>query len=386
MGTQEVIRIDGSYGEGGGQILRTALSLSAMTQRPLELFNIRKQRPHPGLGNQHLAAVRAVARLTHAELEGDRLGSSALRFTPHTIGSGEFLFDVAEERGSAGSVTLLLQAILPLLCAAPGPSSVILRGGTHVPWSPPVDYLEAVLLPMLTRAGVSASIELAKAGWYPKGGGEIRLGVTPTSGFCAQQWHERGALKQIVGRSIVSNLPRSIAERQRASLLRVLRNRGLEAEVACVELPSVGRGTCVTLAAVCECRSNYSRRMEPYGQATTGQSQLNRFLSCNKLERHEQTLAGCSSLGRIGTPAEAVGAETAEALLAYLDSGAALDAHLADQAVVFLALAPGPSRFTTSRITQHLLTNLWTVQRCLPLRITVDGEEGQPGCVTLQPI
>jgi RNA 3'-terminal phosphate cyclase (ATP) len=345
-----MLRLDGSTGEGGGQIVRTALALAAVRGQALELVNIRHGRPHPGLGNQHLAAVRAVACLTEAAVEGDRLGATELRMVPRTLRAGSFTFDVAQERGSAGSVTLLLQAILPVLCVAGQSSEVRLRGGTHVPWSPPAHYAQAVLAPMLARMGMSLSLELLTAGWYPKGGGEVGARIQAQRQLEPQRWEERGALVRIRGWSLISNLPTSIADRQREAVQRVLARRRLDADIACVGLPSPGQGTCVVLVAECE-----------------------------------HTLAGASALGAPGKRAEQVGKEAAEALLAHLDTQAALDAHLADQIVPLLALADGRSTFTTSRISRHLVTNLWTVQQCLPIRATLEGLVGQPGRVTLEP-
>jgi len=347
----DLIRIDGSYGEGGGQILRTALALSAITGRPLELFDIRKGRTTPGLGNQHLASVRALAQIAQAQVEGDRLGSDRLRLTPTTVRTGTFSCDVAEERGSAGSVTLVLQACLPPLCLAPNPSQLVLRGGTHVPWSPPVHYVQAVLLPMLEPLGIRASLELVRAGWYPAGGGEIRVTMQPASRLISQTWNSRGTLRHITGWSIVSNLPNDVAQRQQRAVCDALRAQHLDAVIECVALPSPGTGTCVVLVA-----------------------------------EFESTRAGFAALGKPGKPAEQVGREAARALLEFLNTDAALEEHLADQVAIFLALAQGPSAFTTAKITRHLLTNLWTIQQCLPVQVTIEGEEGKPGGVAIQPM
>lgn len=349
MSTAETIRIDGSYGEGGGQILRTALALSAITGRPLELFDIRKGRKNPGLGNQHLACVRILAEIAQAEVDGGRLGSTRLRFVPHEIQAGEFVCDVAEARGSAGSVMLILQAILPVLCCAPAPSRVILRGGTHVPWSPPFQYVQWVLLPMLQRVGVDASLELIKAGWYPQGGGEVRLTVRPTQRWLPNAWNSRGPVRRVTGVSLLSNLPDAIAQRQQQAALDALRHSGVDADIACLKLPSPSQGACLVLVAACE-----------------------------------HTLAGFAALGERGKPAEQVGREAAEGLLAFLKTDAALEDHLADQLAVFLALAPGRSQYTMSRVSRHLLTNLWTIQQCLPVRIELKGEEGQSGHVAIE--
>lgn len=357
------IRIDGSTGEGGGQILRTALALSAVTLRPLTLTNIRKKRKNPGLGNQHLACARALAQVTEAEVVGDRFGSLELQFSPKTIRTGEFTWDVAEERGSAGSVTLILQALLPVLGLAAAPTTITLKGGTHVPLSPSVHYLKHVFLPMLGKLGMDVQLELSQAGWYPRGGGEVRVSIKPAKELRPQRWINRGNLEGIIGWSLVSNLPLSIAERQREAALKVLRQNQLEAQVTCEELPAKGQGTCLALIA-----------------------------------NFEETLAGFDALGKPGKPAEAVGKEAAKELLEHLKTDAALDPHLADQVVIFLALAAlstlpsglapsaGPSEFTTAQVTQHLLTNVWTLQQCLPLSISVEGSEGQPGRVRIEPI
>lgn len=350
MANVEVIRLDGSYGEGGGQILRTALALSAVTGRPLELFDIRKGRKNPGLGNQHLTCVKALAQIAQAQVGGDRFGSTTLRFAPRRLCAGEFLYDVAEERGSAGSVTLILQALLPSLCMAPEPSRLIVRGGTHVPFSPPVHYVQAVLLPMLEQLGLHVCVDLIKAGWYPKGGGEIRVAVNPTPHLTPQAWKVRGTVGRITGWSVVSNLPLSIAKRQQHAALEVLQRKRLDARIDCVEVLSSGTGTCVVLVAECE-----------------------------------RSRAGFSALGERGRPAEQVGQEAAQELLAFLETDAALDEHLADQVVVFLALASGRSQFTTAKVTPHLLTNLWAIQQCLSIQVRLDGQEGEPGLVTIEP-
>src|SRR5512134_649885 len=159
-----IIRIDGSFGEGGGQILRTSLALSCVLGLPVEIFNIRKARPKPGLQPQHLTAVNAAAAVCRAEVEGARLSSTVIRFQPDAVVVGDYLFDVSEKRGSAGSAPLVLQTILPPLCFANGPSTVTVIGGTHVPWSPTAHYLEQVFLPTLARFGVNADVLLEKWG------------------------------------------------------------------------------------------------------------------------------------------------------------------------------------------------------------------------------
>ena len=178
-----MLHLDGSYGEGGGQILRTSLSLSAMLGAPVRIERIRAGRPKPGLRPQHLTAVRALARITGAEVEGAELHSQELTFKPRAPQPGNYRFDVAEKTGSAGSVTLIAQALLPPLLKCAGPSTLVLRGGTHVPWSPTAHYLMQVFLPALAEMGAQVSLTLERWGWYPRGGGELRLSVNPCPGF-----------------------------------------------------------------------------------------------------------------------------------------------------------------------------------------------------------
>ncbi|MBI2877736.1 MAG: RNA 3'-phosphate cyclase [Candidatus Tectomicrobia bacterium] len=344
------LKIDGSYGEGGGQILRTALALSVILRQPVEIANIRARRKRPGLRPQHLAGVRALAEVSQAEVWGDGLGSSFLSFSPGQIRSGAYTFDVAEETRSAGAVSLLFQALALPLAYGSGPSEVRLRGGTHVSWSPPFHYLTEVLLPTLARAGYRADLWLQNWGWYPVGGGVVDLRVEPLNGLQPLTRWKRGALQAIQGLSAASNLPVHVAERQARRAKERLLARGLPVEIQIIPAPSPGQGSFLFLVAL-----------------------------------SEGGMGGFSALGARGKRAEAVADEAVDALIQYLDSGCALDEHLADQLIPFLALAPGDSGFTTSRISQHLLTNLWVVRQFLPVEFTVEGEEGSPGAVKVTP-
>jgi len=173
---ENLIEIDGSYGEGGGQILRTALSFSAVLKKPIHVHHIRAKRKNPGLQPQHLMAVESLSRMTEARTKGVKMGSDSITFIPQKILSGEYQFNI----GTAGSVTLLLQALLPPVCLSQGRSQLTLVGGTHVPWSPPFHYLSEVLVPTLDSIGVSVETGIERWGWYPKGGGIIRVEIKPT--------------------------------------------------------------------------------------------------------------------------------------------------------------------------------------------------------------
>ncbi|MDO9533176.1 MAG: RNA 3'-terminal phosphate cyclase, partial [Deltaproteobacteria bacterium] len=211
-----MLSVDGSYGEGGGQILRTALALAALTGVPVRIERIRARRSKPGLRPQHLTAVQAVARVSQAEVTGLHLGSQALTFRPRTPQGGHYLFDVAEQTRSAGAVTLVAQAVLPPLIQAGAPATVILKGGTHVPWSPPAHYLSHVFLPALAAMGAEVEMTLERWGWYPRGGGELRLTIRGARPLTGVQWHTPAASSAFRTLSAAAKLPEHVARRQAA--------------------------------------------------------------------------------------------------------------------------------------------------------------------------
>src|SRR5579871_3526893 len=246
-GRQGGLVLDGSHGEGGGQIVRTALSLAVVSHRAVTITNVRARRPRPGLQPQHLAAVRALAAVSDADVEGAELGSTALRFVPRRIRAATYRFEV----GTAGALSLIFQALLLPLAFADAPSRVSLVGGTHVTWSPPFHYLAETFLPALAAMGIRAEVTLRRWGWYPRGGGEMEAAIVPTArsalrGFVAET---RDEVAPIRGVSAVSRLPRSIAERQQRRAAERLAAAGVAAEIAIEDrAPAVGPGTLVFLA------------------------------------------------------------------------------------------------------------------------------------------
>lgn len=338
------LTLDASHGEGGGQVLRTALALAVALGRPVALEGIRLRRPKPGLQPQHLTVVRALAAIAEADVAGDALGSTALAFTPHGLNGGDWRFDIGAIKGSAGSVSLLMQALLLPLARAKEPSRLMLAGGTHVPWSPTVHYLMAVFLPALAALGLIARLHLRRWGWYPAGGGEIEVEVAPAGrigGLTAMQ-----APLDVSGVSAVSRLPSSIAERQRRQAEARLGAVGMRADIAIEEdVTARGPGTLLFLCL--------------------------------------PGRAGFSALGRRGLPAERVADEAVDALLDWRASGAAVDRHLADQLVPFLALADGPSSFTCPLLSEHLRTVVWLVQQFVPVGIAL--HETRPARVEIMP-
>jgi RNA 3'-terminal phosphate cyclase (ATP) len=341
---KNLIEIDGSYGEGGGQILRTALAFSAILKRPVRVHHIRAGRKKPGLQPQHLKGVEALARMTEGQAEGVQIGSDTITFIPKNILSGDYKFDV----GTAGSVTLLLQGLLLPLCLSQKSSRLTLVGGTHVPWSPPFHYLNEVLFPTLKSIGISVDADMKRWGWYPKGGGILHVEIKPVQEFKPVSLIDRGPLKKIRGLSATSHLPRHVGERQRDyALRRIEKELKMDPEVNVLhDVPANGPGSFFFLVA-----------------------------------ESEGAIAGFSSLGERGKRAEEVAKEAVDSLKEYVESDGCIDPHLADQLIPFISLAKRNSLLTTTRITEHLLTNLWVVQHFLNVRILRRGEKGEEGRV-----
>jgi RNA 3'-terminal phosphate cyclase (ATP) len=344
-----MLSIDGSYGEGGGQVLRTCLALSAITGREVRIEDIRAGRRKPGLRPQHLTGVRAAAKVCAAKVEGAKLNAQALTFAPSKAPqAGNYTFDVAQaaKGGSAGSVSLILQTVLLPLSLAKGESRLTLRGGTHVSWSPAFDYIKRVYLPTLSQVGLKSKANIRKWGWYPLGGGEVKVTIQGSADYAlaALDRRQRGSLVRVRGLSASSNLPKHIRVRQEKAALQALRSNGINARIDVVDAPSKGQGTVVFVWA-----------------------------------EFEKSVAGFTSLGKRGKPAEQVAEEVCEKLLGFVQGSSAFDRHLADQLLLPLALAEGTSRFTTETVTQHLLTNAWAINQFFPGCVGIEGDEGQPG-------
>ena len=332
---------------GGGQMLRNAVALSAVRGRPVRVINIRGARPQPGLRAQHLLAIQSAAEVCGARLTGAQIGSREIEFLPGEITAQTgWRLDV----GTAGSVTLVLQCLLPALSHAPSDSTLTLIGGTGVPFSPPYDYFTDVFIPALAELGPRVQPHLAMRGFYPKGGGEIMAAVTP-AGIAPISWMERGPIIRIRGRACSLGLPAHIAQRMRDAALRLLALAGIPDMEIELEVAASGRseGCGITIWA----ESERGRRF-----------------------------AG-SALGRRGIRAEQVGEDAARALLAELASPAAVDTHLADQLIVWLALASGTSEFTTSRITDHLRSAAQVAEAVAGAKTEL--REGAPALVRCQP-
>jgi RNA 3'-terminal phosphate cyclase (ATP) len=332
-----MIDIDGSHGEGGGQIVRTAVALASVTGTSIRIKNIRPGRPKPGLAPQHAQAIEALAHLSSARTSGVGPGSVEITFQPGEIGGGRYRVDI----GTAGSVTLLVQCLLPAMIKADGPVSLEVRGGTDVRWSPSIDYLKNVFLPALAKFGVGANLDLRRRGYYPRGGGLVALEVVP--GPLRPAFLEAQDTVPIQGVSHCSNLPEHVARRQAESAGEALREAGYAVGISLevLEVPSTGSG--ITLWS---------------------------------------GFKGACALGERGVRAESVGRAAADEMILELRSRASVDVHLADQLVPYLALAGGG--YTAREISRHASTNIWTARHLLSREIVVsrDGAlfriEGRP--------
>ncbi|HEX9653884.1 MAG TPA: RNA 3'-terminal phosphate cyclase [bacterium] len=337
-----MIALDGSSGEGGGQILRSALTLSILTAQPFTIKNIRANRRRPGLQPQHLKSVEAAGAICRARISGHHLDSTQLTFEPGTVSAGEYRFDI----GTAGATTLVLQTIFLPLSFAASSSRITITGGTHVPWSPCFDYLDLQWLPFMKRIGADAEIHLIEAGFYPKGGGKISAEIHPVKTITPLHILERGDMKVILGISAYANLQRQVAERQMQQTEILLKREGIEPIIEIKEWPAHGINTMMMLLGV-----------------------------------FEHSLGCYFALGARGKPAEKVATEAADAFVGFMHRQGAFDEFLADQLVLPLALADGPSVFKTPKITQHLLTNIGVIRSFLDTQIAVEGNIGEEGMV-----
>ncbi len=325
-----MITIDGSYGEGGGQILRTALALSLVTGKPFSINNIRAGRKKPGLMRQHLTAVNAAVEIGDAAIEGNRIGSQAFRFEPVTVKSGTYRFAI----GSAGSCTLVFQTILPALLIAGEPSEIILEGGTHNPFAPPFDFLEKAFLPVINRMGPAVRAVLEKPGFYPAGGGRFKVSVDP-AGMNRIDLIERGKVIGRRARAAVANLPVSIANRE----LKVIRDEleWAREQLAVVDVEdSQGPGNILSVEIVSE---NVTEVFTGFGQK--------------------------------GISAEKVAKRTVRTVREYLAADVPVGRYLADQLLLPMAMAGG-GKFWTLSPTKHTSTNAEIIKKFIDVEITVN--------------
>jgi RNA 3'-terminal phosphate cyclase (ATP) len=340
-----VLELDGSFGEGGGQILRTSLTLALLTGKAFHLRNVRARRAKPGLQPQHLMSVRAAATIGQAQVRGASLHSSDLVFEPGPVAAGTYHFAI----GTAGAVSLVLHTLyLPLALRGDSPSELVLTGGTHVSTSPCYHFLDVTWRPYLELLGLHLKLKMRRPGFYPRGGGVLEAHVQPCPRLRAFNLADRKPVTAVTGFSAVAGLPEQIAARQARRALNRLKRSGLKVRIP-EETWEGGPGTVLGLTL----------QTAPVPAFFFG-------------------------LGARGKPAERVADEAADQLLAFLDADpAAVDAHSADQLVLPLALAGGPSAFSVAEVTSHLVTNVAMIRRFVDRDIVCEGEEGGPGSVRI---
>lgn len=323
-----MLTIDGATGEGGGQVLRSALALSMCIHEPFRIVNIRARRSRPGLQPQHLAAVRAAAEVARAEITGAELGGHELTFAPGTVRSGDYEFSI----GTAGSATLVLQTVLPALITADGASTLRIEGGTHNPQAPTYDFIAGAYLPLIERMGPRVRIDLLRPGFYPRGGGLIRLQIEPVARLVPWELETRGELRSLTAEVILSRLPGHIAEREFYVLERDLPIPHDSLTLHSTE-QSLSPGNAVTV--FCE---------------------------------SEQISEVFAAVGQRRVRAEQVAGDVVRETLSYLDADAPVGKYLADQLLVPMALA-GAGTYVTSVPSRHTLTNIGVIEQMLGLRI-----------------
>ncbi len=326
-----MLTIDGSHEEGGGQVLRTSTALSAITGTPFTITNIRANRPTPGLKSQHLMGLKAAAQICHAKTKGFHIGSDRIEFSPGEITGGEYTIEI----GTAGSVTLILQVLVPICLYAPDTVILTITGGTDVKWSPSACYFKNVFCSLLKKMNAHIAFSVEKYGFYPKGGGRVKAVIHPWKEKKSLQMTERGPVKKIDGESIASRFLKKaqVAERQSSAFRKVFPEDSVHINPVYVDTLNPGSSFC----AVAHC---------------------------------ETSIVGADSLGERKKPAEKVGNEAAVTLKKEIDSNAALDIHMADQIIPYLALLGG--KVAVSHISRHTKTNIWVCQQFLDTKISTE--------------
>ena len=333
-----MLEIDGSQKSGSGTILRLSIALAGIIGEPLHIYNIRHKRRQPGLRPQHLESVNTAAKLCNAETEGAKLGSRELWFKPNGIRSGE----VRAEIGTAGSISMLLLTVLPICAYAKGDVKVhVVNGGTDVRYAPTINYMKYVLLPVLERMGLKASLTVKRFGYYPKGMGEVTLNVNSVSKLTPLRIEEFSEIEAIKGVSVCTFLEKQrVAERQAEAATNMLRDHGYDTKIR-----------------VFNDRSNPFQRgssMVLWAKTSKG------------------ALLGGDAIGKLRKSSEAVGKETTENLLREIEAHATVDVHLADMLVPYIALTNGTSTYLTRKVTDHLDTNIWLTEKILDVKFQIN--------------
>lgn len=331
-----MIEIDGSYGEGGGQLLRCAVAFSALTGKETRVHNIRAGRPNPGLAPQHLAAINGVALISDGKLEGAEVGSTEIIFRPGKVRGGKFRIDV----GTAGSIPLVLQACMLPAIMAETKTIMEISGGTNVRWSPAIDYYEMVLFPLLRKIGIDMKMKILSRGFYPEGGGMVSVEIFPARNLAPLCLEDRGQLRRVGGKCFSQNLPAHICSRMINSVKKSLIDFGsIEIKNELTSGISTGTGICL-------------------------------------FAEYDDTVLGADALGERGVPAESVGASAAHSLKEEINGAGTLDVHASDQMLPYFALSEEESTFRVRTISKHLETEIWLISKFMTTRFELEKIEG----------
>lgn len=321
-----MIKIDGSYGEGGGQILRNTIALSTITKKPVRIVNIRANRPNPGIKAQHYVAIKSIQEICDAKVEGLEIGSSELTFYPGEIKGGKYKFDI----GTAGSITLVLQACILASIQTKKPIRIRLTGGTDVKWSPTWDYFEHVFLPLIYKSGVDVKPQLIKRGYYPKGGGETEIEIQPTKKIKPLKLSNDQEFTEIKGIVHIGSLPENISIRIKHAVIKNLLKKAFMTSIEIDKSKTLSPGTGVTLWA-----------------------------------ESKDTVLGTAVLGERGVTSEEVGEKAALNMVKEIESGATLDVYAFDQILPYMVLACENDESSSCRVRElstHASTNMWLLQ------------------------
>jgi RNA 3'-phosphate cyclase len=321
---KKVLLIDGSYGEGGGQIARTAVALSVLTTQPIQITNIRAHRPIPGLRPQHYTAISCIQAMCDADVDGLSVNSTKLTFTPHDIKPGTYSFEI----GTAGSMTLVFQACLLSAFHTTAPLTIRLRGGTDVRWAPSWDYFTHVFLPLISRIGIKTEAQLIKRGYYPKGGGEAVLTIYPVKQLFSFHADEPQSFSDMNGIIHLANLPDHISTRMKHAAIKIAMKHNLRSVIHVDAAPSSSSGAGITL------------------WSASG-----------------ATILGSTILGEKNISAETVGENAAYQLVQDITSGATVDRYAIDQLISYLVLAPKESVCLIRELSNHTKTNMWLIKQ-----------------------
>lgn len=353
--TPSEVRIDGSLGEGGGQVVRTSLALSLVTGKPVTITNIRAGRDKPGLMRQHLTAVQAAVAIGDAQVKGAEIGSRELSFQPTAICPGSYAFSI----GTAGSTTLVLQTVLPALLIANAPSELILEGGTHNPWAPPYSFLERSFIPLINRMGPKVTVSLERHGFHPVGGGRFVVRIEPVPGLAGFDLLERGAVRARCATALVANLPRHIGEREIEEALRRLSWSDGEGRVEIVDAHGPGNVLCVDIES-------------------------------------DNIAESFTAFGRIGISAKGVADEVVRLVRSYMAAGVPVGTHLADQILLPLGVSAWQSAngsrqqggsFCTLPLSRHAMTQIEILRHFLNVQIVIDSaQDARPVTVSVLPV